>query len=92
MDGLEDCPSCVPIVYKLRPDDSQCIWPLTPAPTLAPTLESEALGNGAQKRNGGGGGLVISYLVGIASSVVIRGFCRVVSPRVFRVQWGGRTL
>ncbi|CAN0464746.1 unnamed protein product, partial [Ascophyllum nodosum] len=50
MDEHEDCPCCVPMVYKLRPDDSQCIWPLTPAPTLAPTLEPEAFANGAQKR------------------------------------------
>ena len=72
MDEHEDCPCCVPMVYKLRPDDSQCIWPLTPAPTLAPTLEPEAFANGAQKRAGGRGGLVISYLVGeIASFAVV---------------------
>jgi hypothetical protein len=70
MDEYDDCPCCVPILYKLRPDTPQCIWP-----TLAPTIEPEAFANDAQERNGGLGRLVISWLIAIATSIVVTLVC-----------------
>lgn len=43
--ALVDCPCCVPITYKLRPGDSECVWPATPSPTPAPTTYEEFLEN-----------------------------------------------
>lgn len=39
----------MPVTYKLKPESSECVWPITPAPTPAPTTYEEFLA-----RNGGG--------------------------------------
>ncbi|CAM9746779.1 unnamed protein product, partial [Ectocarpus fasciculatus] len=61
---LVDCPCCVPITYKLRPDSSECVWPPTPSPTAAPTTVEER--NGAARPGIAVGGplVVIAVVVG----------------------------
>lgn len=41
--GLVSCPCCVPISYILRPEETECDWPPTPSPTVAPTTRAEFL-------------------------------------------------
>lgn len=44
----------MPIVYRVRPAASDCIWPLTPAPTSIPTTYEEFLAaSGASRARGG---------------------------------------
>lgn len=57
-EALVDCPCCVPITYKLRPQGSECVWPATPPPSPAPTTFEEFL-----ERNGG----TPRYLGGLVS-------------------------
>lgn len=39
-DSLVECPCCVPLTYGRRPEESDCNWPVTPAPATT-------AGNGA---------------------------------------------
>lgn len=50
-----DCPCCVPITYKIFPEDSECVWPVTPAPTGTPTTLAQLLANNNGAARGGRG-------------------------------------
>lgn len=69
-DTLEDCPCCVPMAYKLRPDDTSCVWPPTPSPTAAPTTLAEFLANGVSNPGRGGRGALVMSAVGTMASLM----------------------
>lgn len=69
-DPLVDCPCCVPITYKIRPDDSSCLWPPTPAPSSGPTTLAELLANGGSNPGRGGVGALVMSTVGAMASLM----------------------
>lgn len=60
----------MPITYKLRPDDTSCVWPPTPSPTAAPTTLAEFLSNGVSNPGRGGRGALMMSAVGAIASLM----------------------
>lgn len=64
-----DCPCCVPITYKLFPDETPCVWPATPVPTGTPTTLAQLLANEATRRGRGQGSLQDSAM-GLTAQII----------------------
>lgn len=69
---IVDCPCCVPITYKLFPEESSCVWPVTPVPTGTPTTLAQLLASDATRR-GRGHNLPDSMMALIAQTITAVG-------------------
>lgn len=59
-----DCPCCVMVVYEVRPEESECNWPPTPAPVAA-------MAGGAQATAAAGVlPLLVTVMALVASGIV----------------------
>lgn len=74
-EDLMDCECCVPMVYKIMPEETDCLFPATPAPSPAPTTLAEFLSSNSGRRGTSVNG--VAAVCALAASLLISAALRV---------------